>query len=408
MPAVLIIGGRLEALRKASALGLRTVFFQHKDRLLPGQAEAADAMFLADYTDWSVARPLARAAHESYGFTRVVSLVEQGMEMVGRINDLLGLEGTSYEVAHRFRDKLAMRGQLAAAGVPTAAAAPVSGPQELRAFGSEHGYPLVLKPVDGTGSRGVERIDGPAEAEAAWERAHALRGRTDLVLAQFYPVDRFMVEQYVDGSEYSVEAVSVQGRHAVVALTEKITENAVEWGHAQPARLTAENEAAILSCTAEFLDAMGLRDGLSHTEVRMSPAGPQIIESHDRVGGGRIMDLTHHAYGVDLEQYAVGAPFGLLPELPLRPAARAAAATRFLTAEPGEVVAVDGLDEVLAHPGLISADPGVTPGSVIPPVRDNFDRLGQVLCGAPDTTSAVDLCEVLADKISIRTRTTCP
>ena len=113
MPAVLIVGGRLEALRKASALGLRTVFFQHRDRLLPGQAETADAMFLADYTDSSVAGPLALSAHEIYGFTRVVSLVEQGMETVGRINDLLGLDGTSYAVAHRFHDNLALRAQLA-------------------------------------------------------------------------------------------------------------------------------------------------------------------------------------------------------------------------------------------------------------------------------------------------------
>ncbi|WP_449482940.1 ATP-grasp domain-containing protein [Streptomyces avidinii] len=405
---ILIIGGRTEALRKATALGIRTVFLQHKDRLLPGQVEAADVTLLIDYTDWKAAGPLVRTAHEVYGFTRVMSLSEPALETVGRINDLLGLEGTSHEVVRRFRDKLEMRRVLASAGLPDVAAALVEGTEAVAAFGEEHGYPLILKPVDGVGSRGVARIDGPQEVSAAWETAAALRGRTDLELSQFHPVDRFLVEQYIDGPEYSVEAVSAKGEHAVVAITEKLTEGAVERGHAQPARLTDSQESELVAYIGTFLTVMGLRDGLSHTEVRLSSAGPRVIESHDRVGGGRIMDLTRHVHGIDLEEYAVAGPFGLLPPLPAAPAPRTgvAAATRFLTAEPGEVVEVQGLDEVRAHPGLIGVDPGVAPGDLVRPVTENFDRLGQLVAGAGSTDAAVALCEALVDKITIRTRPT--
>lgn len=402
--SVMIIGGRLQAIEKAKALGLAVVFLQHRERLLPGQAEAADALILADYLDWDVARPLVRAAHEAFGFTKVVSLVDQAMELVGRVNDLLRLDGTSYEVAHRFHDKLAMREWLAKAGFETVAAEEIKDAAALRAFGTRHGYPFVLKPVDGTGSRGVVRIDDPGDTGAAWSRSVGLRGRDDLPLATFFPVDRFVAEEFIDGPEYSAESFSFSGRHVVVSVTDKISAGVVEMGHAEPAALPPDEEAALVHYVETFLQTMGLRDGVSHTEVRMSAAGPRIIESHDRVSGDRVMDLVGAVYGIDLEQYAVGWPHGLVQELAGRPSPRCAAATRFLTAAPGTVVAIEGEEEVRAHPAVLDLDLAVGVGDEVQAVADNFYRPGQVLVAAPDAANAIELSAVLASKVRIRTR----
>ncbi|EST31130.1 hypothetical protein N566_20875, partial [Streptomycetaceae bacterium MP113-05] len=150
MDTILIIGGRLEAMQKAKDLGLRVVFLQHKERLLPGQAELADALLLVDYLDWEVTRPLIRAAHEAYGFGAVMTLVEQATELAGRINDLLGLDGHSYEVAHRFRDKRRMREWLHEVGFESVGCSEVESAEDVREFGSRHGYPVLVKPMDGT------------------------------------------------------------------------------------------------------------------------------------------------------------------------------------------------------------------------------------------------------------------
>jgi biotin carboxylase len=401
---ILIIGGRLQAIEKAKALGLSVVFLQHKERLLPGQAEAADALILADYLDWDVARPLVLAAHEAYGFTKVVSLVDQAMELVGRINDLLRLDGTSYEVAHRFHDKLAMREWLAKAGFETVGAQEIKDAAALRGFGARYGYPFVLKPVDGTGSRGVVRIEGPGEIGDAWRRSVGLRGRKDLILAKFFPVDRFFAEEFVDGPEYSVESFSFNGRHVVVSVTDKLSTGVVEMGHAEPAVLPAEDEAALVDHVVTFLETVRLRDGVSHTEVKMSAAGPRIIESHDRVSGDRVMDLVETVYGIDLETYAVGWPHGLVQELADRPSPRCAAATRFLTAAPGTVIAIEGEEEVRAHPAVLDLDLAVGVGDEVQAVADNFDRPGQVLVAAPDTAAATELSAALASRVRIRTR----
>ncbi|MEU0548235.1 ATP-grasp domain-containing protein [Micromonospora sp. NPDC005979] len=403
METILIVGGRVETLVKARELGLRVLFMQHRDRMLPGHVEAADALFMVDYTDWNLIRPIVLAAHASYGFTAVVSLGEQVMETVGRINDLLGLGGTSYEVAARFKDKLAMRAHLAESSVATVAAEQVDAPEQVRDFGRRHGFPIVLKPIDNTASRGVQIIEQEEGVLAAWQAVTALRTRDDLILGQFFPVGRMLVEQYIAGPEYSVETFSFGGRHSVVAITEKYTDGVVEAAHALPARLTDADETAVVAYVRSFLSAMGLRDGVAHTEIKLSPGGPVVIESHDRIAGERIPDLVRDAYEIDLEQYAVASPFGLLPELPDRPEPLRAAATRFINAEPGIVTGIAGTEDVLSHPALIELDMFVKEGDRRVPVTDNFERSGQVLATGVDTAAALETCDLLAGKIAVLT-----
>ena len=401
---LLVVGGRVDTVRKAVEGGLRVVLLQHAALLKPAQAELATATLLVDYIgDWPAAARLVEAARDSYGFGHVVSLAEQATETVGRINDLLGLDGTPHQVSRRFRDKWLMRQHLAGRFAGTVPAAAVGSAEDIREFAAVHGYPAILKPADGTGSRGVVRVDRPEQAEDAWAELAGLRERADRAMSWLFPVTQLIAEAYVEGPEYSVETFSFAGRHVVVAVTEKLTAGFIEAGHAQPARLAPADEDAIVGCVEEFLTLMGLRDGVAHTEVRLGPDGPRVIESHDRVGGDRIMDLVEQVYGVDLEAYAVRWPFRLVPELTGRPAPLRAAATRFLSVEPGTVTAVAGVDEVRADPDVVALDVAVSEGDTVGPVRDNFDRLGQIVAVGPDATAAVATCDRLLARISIVT-----
>lgn len=224
-------------------------------------------------------------------------------------------------------------------------------------------------------------------------------------MAKFCPVDRFLVEEWIQGPEFSVETFSFEGRHVAAAITEKLAPGFIEWGHVQPARLSPLDEAALVHRVTEFLDVMGLRDGVAHTEVRLSPAGPRIIESHNRVAGGRVMDLTLPCYGVDLEELSVGWPFRLVPALRERPTPTGGTCVNFLTADAGRVVSIEGLEEIRAHPGVRDVQVGVAVGDVIPETADNFDRndIGSIVAGAADATSAVELTAALASKLSIVT-----
>ncbi|RSS81026.1 ATP-grasp domain-containing protein [Streptomyces sp. WAC06614] len=403
---LLLLGHLTEPVRLAKSLGLNVILIQHKDKFEPEQARLADVTFVADFTDWTVVEPLVRAAHQAWGFAAALSLTEPGLEVAGRINDLFGLGGTGHQAARLLRDKLAMRRHLAAVAPRFAiGAAPLRGPDDIEAFAAEHGWPVVVKPVDLTAGFGIFKAHGPQDAAAVWERVRALRARGMDRGSTLYEVADFLLEEYIPGPEFSVESFSFAGRHVVVAVTEKLVDEThfAELGHALPARLDPADERRIEEAVAAFLDAVGVQDGPAHTELRLSPRGPLIIEGHNRNGGGRIQELVEAAYGIDLVHYSLAWPFRLVEPLTERPRPFAAGCARAVLAAPGTVEAIEGAERLRAHPSVLALDLSARPGSVVHATRDNWDRLGLLAVTAPDTDTAVELCEHLtATRLTIR------
>jgi hypothetical protein len=401
---LLLVGHKAETVRRAKALGLDVILLQHRSKLDREQLALADVTFIVDYTDWSVVRPLVETAHRIWGIAAAVSLTEPGLDIAGRINDLLGLGGTGHEVSHRLRDKWVMRRHLAAMGQTTIGAALVDDRASIAAFGAGHGYPFIVKPTDMTAGWGVLPVAGPDDVERVWGDVERRRATGVTRGTTLFEIQDFLMEEYVDGPEYSIEAFSFAGRHVVVAVTEKLVDPVrfVELGHTLPARIDRSLERRVVAAVKRFLDVMGLRDGPSHTEVRIGPRGPVVIESHNRIGGDRIRDLVQAAYGIDLAVYAVGWPLRLVDELPDRPRARAGACVRFVHGRPGRVAAVPGIEALRARPEVLAAELTVGAGDVVGPLQDNWDRMGLVAVRGSDSDGAVALCEQLVASIDIQ------
>ncbi|WP_237409195.1 ATP-grasp domain-containing protein [Streptomyces sp. M2CJ-2] len=390
---LVLVGGTDETVKKACGLGLSVLLLQHPTKVSEEQNRLATAVEVVDYTDWALVEPVVRAWHESPGFTVATSLTEPGLENAGRVNDLLGLHGTGYEVTRRFRDKAVMRRYLAEHDPARAVRAQsLHSREDLGAFGASYGFPFVVKPADATASIGVQCVEGPDDTGRVWDEVDRLVGtRTDRVSSLFVLRD-FLMEEYLDGPEFSVESFSFAGRHVIVAITEKFTAEGhfAELGHAVPARLPARDEDALRDAVRGFLDVMGLRDGVCHTEVRLTARGPRVIESHNRIAGDVIPELVHGAYGIDLISLALSHPFGLAEELPDRPRSHGGACVRALVGAPGaRVESVAGVEEARGADGVIDVRISARPGDTVRPLRDNWDRLGLVAVAAGDTDAAV-------------------
>uniref|UniRef100_A0AAU3GUK9 ATP-grasp domain-containing protein n=1 Tax=Streptomyces sp. NBC_01401 TaxID=2903854 RepID=A0AAU3GUK9_9ACTN len=401
---VLIVGGRIENVRKAKAQGLGVVFLQQPGLFRAEHAAEVDAALLIDYTRWDVLEPLITAAHRVYGFTSVTTTSEAGVEPAARISDLLGLGGVPHDVALLLRDKLSMRRRLeSTAPHITVAAEEVTDRAGLEKFGADHGYPFIVKPIDGIASLGLQLVQDEGQLDDVWAALGRLRG-VDHQFATTFPIDRFIMEEYADGPEFSVEAFTFDGRHVVVSITEKLTfDNFVELGHVVPARLDPGAAQEIEACVTTFLDAVGLGQGPSHTEVRLSARGPRVIESHNRPGGDRIRDLVEAAYGFDVELYTVAWLSGTLPPLTAGPELRQGAATRFLSAEPGTVTAIEGLAGAREPEGVLDVALSAEVGDTVGPLRSSWDRLGQVVAVGEDADAALALCEKTCAAVVIRT-----
>ena len=401
---ILLIAAPASVIQRAKDRGLDVILFQHKTKYARQQADLADVTIIGDITDWAVAAKVAHAAYTTWGFAACLSLTDPGVAAAARINDAYGLGGTGYAVCQRFQDKLLMRRTMAEAGVGVIGAEPLEGRASIEDFARRYGYPVIVKPTDAAASLGVHRIDGPSEIDAVLSEVDALRATgKNRGCGALFTIGDHVIEEYVPGPEFSVEAFSFAGRHVVVAITEKLMSptHFAELGHTVPARITEADEAAIEDLIVRFMDVMGLRDGPSHTELKLTPDGPVIIESHNRIAGDRLDELVAAVHGVDLKSYAVAWPFGLVDALPGRPPADGAASHRVLHGSAGRVTAIAGAEEVRSHPDTLLLDVDVQPGDVIPAMQDNHDRIGWVAVTGPTGDAAVKLCDELVTTLRI-------
>ncbi|WP_433236118.1 ATP-grasp domain-containing protein [Streptosporangium sp. CA-135522] len=402
-PTIAVVGGKLKIVRKARELGMDVVYIQHPDQYDRAHWPYVDQALLVDYTDTARLLPLVRSLYQAYPFDDVVSLTELGVRPAAQIDQMLGLGGNSPATVDLLLDKWRMRQHLNALGVSPAAAAVGETEQDLRDFVRAHGLPMIVKPTSEAGSLGVFAVRDVAELDSIPARFRALGARFADELAG--DLDRFLMEEYLEGLEISVETLSFDGRHVVIAVTDKLLGGPgfVEVGHSTPSRQPSPLLHQVEQLVATFLDAVGLRHGPAHTEVMLTGRGPVIIESHNRIGGDRINELTDVAYGVDMDRYALGSRLGMVEPLRRSPRPRAGAAIRFLTPPPGRVVEVTGADTVTADPALVELEISVKPGDEVSPLTWSEDRVGHIMARGETADEAIAHCERLLAAVRIRT-----
>ena len=155
-------------------------------------------------------------------------------------------------------------------------------------------FPLIVKPVDRSGSRGIYKVWSRQEMNDAIEKARTFSFAKDV-----------LVEEFVEGNEYSVEYVSVRGNHYFLGITKKYTTgspNFIETGHIQPAfDISSVMTEKVRKVTCQVLDALEIKNGASHTELKINKSGEiKVIECGSRMGGDCIgSDLVYLSSGVD-------------------------------------------------------------------------------------------------------------
>lgn len=195
----------------------------------------------------------------------------------------------------------------------------------------------------------------------------------------------FLVEQYLDGREFSVEAIIDRGEIAFHGLTEKTTTRppfCVGTDQRLPADRPAAERAAVHDLLAGVVRTLGGGSGIIRLEVRIEPDGPHIMEVAVRTLDDNIMGMVQAANGFDLYDAAIAGACGEPGTWP--PLADGDASVWFSTPPPGVVTAIDGADRVAGLPGVVDMEVDVEVGGTVPPLRSSIDRVGMVIVRADD------------------------
>lgn len=342
----------------------------------------ADEIVVVDTNDLDAVRRVAAEVTRRSRIDGVLTTCDYYLETVATVAHDLALAGASPEVMRRATRKDEVRLALDLAGLPNPGFAAVRSWQSARAAAVELGYPLVAKPVDLNAGTSVRRVDDEAGLkDAYWAITGAGRNTRGQPLSS-----SVLLEELLLGPEYSVEAVTHDGLTQVLAVTEKTVTGGpvfVEIGHQVPARLDPGFEREVRRSVELALAAIGLRHGLSHTEVKLTAGGPRIVEINPRQGGGYIFDLVDLVTGVNPLAVLVELALGRRPVAPApalesaRERVGSAAVAFVVTPEGGVLTQINGLDGLAEREGVLhwSVDPPLD----VSVAADNNARFGHVI-----------------------------
>ncbi|WP_067537913.1 ATP-grasp domain-containing protein [Nocardia crassostreae] len=398
-PTLLLVGGARElrfsvdqaeaALAQAAARGIRTLVTSPVLAATPSIVAAADETAAMGFTDPEATAHWARrrvAAGEP--ITAVLALLEMAQVTAADTAAAIGVPGNPPEAIRRIRTKDACRAALAAAGFAQPAVRLCASAADAAEFLREHPGPCIVKPRDDMGSTGVSWISSAADLPAA--------------MALLPGPGAFLVEEFVSGPEFSVEGIFQGGRPVVLAITAKETVPPpyfVEIAHTMPADLPETRYREIRETVSAALLTVGLRVGAFHVEVWLTPSGVVLGEVHARFGGDRIHTMLEYTIpGIELFGLIIDDMLGRPPASgPLEPTR--GAAVRYLTPPPGTVVAIEGWEEIRAHPAVLHAELMIEPGAAIRPLRNSLDRVAMIVFGAETSARARELAAELAASV---------
>ena len=350
--------------------------------------EHADNVFTTETNNVAALIAFLERQHDILGFDGLITVCDYYIDTVAQVAQALRLPHAFASNVGQVRRKHRVRETLACAGLPNPKFKTAMTWDATYQAAADIGYPLIVKPSDLSSSAFVRLVKNDTELRDAF-----------LALEQFSTNFRaqereslWLLEEYMTGGEVSVEACTFRGDTTVIGITDKSVTGFpyfIEDGHMFPAQLAASDIDAINDLVVKALEAVGYDHGISHTEVKLTPQGPRIVEINPRPGGNYITELVERVTGIDLLAAQIDLALGQRPDLSQKNTGVTSAAIKFLVPTSGGYIqAVNDIDTLANDPQVARWVINPVVGTEITAPADNACYLGHVVTVDCDGQSA--------------------
>lgn len=321
----------------------------------------------------------------------LTAATDYGVLTVAYIGEQLGLNAINYNSAQIIKNKFEVRKRLFEAGADdTGVSYQIASEQDIETVAKDVKFPVMVKPCDGSGSRGANRVDAFDDFEDACKIAMSCS-----------LTKRATVEPFIDGAEYGVETFVYNGESNILAIMKKWMTNPpyyAELGHAIPSGLSNEIENKIRNCVTKAVKVLGVNFGSVNMDLLLTSSGDvHIVDIGARMGGNLIgSHIVPMGSGIDyignMIKAAVGDEACFEPTLPKSPIA-----TRLLALAEGEIKELPDMNKYLDDNTFIEHHLSV--GETINEYHTNLDGMGYVVCKANSMEIASHKAEKIKNQI---------
>jgi biotin carboxylase len=379
------------AIRIAKDMGLET-YVLDADPKAPC-VYLADHFECIDLKDVKGIENFARELQENGGLAGIMTAGTDFSASVAWTAEKLGLPGISYETALDASDKQRMRTRFKKSGVPSPQFTIVKDVPN-NDFSLPFDFPVVVKPVDNMGSRGCRIAANLNDLVSAVQDA-----------LRFSRSGRVIIEEYMDGPEFSVDAIVFDGEITICGLADRhifFPPYFIEMGHTMPTNLDEKTQEAILNVFSQGVKALGIQNGAAKGDMKFTSRGPMIGEIAARLSGGYMSGWTYpYSSGVKPARGAIMAALGKRPDQLKRLSNRTSAERAFISI-PGTVSSITGIDDAKNIPHIKDIFMRIEQGKQVVFPENNVSKCGNIISAAENREDAIHSAELAAQSILIR------
>ncbi len=350
----------------------------------------------------------AKRIHMRNPIHGVITMASESAITVARVTEALGLPGLSPEAAENATNKVKRQVLFKEKGVPSPVFRFARTLDEACQKADELGWPVVVKPADSAGSRGVQKVETPEEMKKAIAEIRSIS-----------KVPEFLLEEFLSGTEHSIEGIVMEGQVFWAGLSDRNYDKKhiyppyfLEDGDTMPTMLDAETVKKLEQAATSAVHALGIDWGPVKGDVIIDgQKGLKALEMAARLSGDYFCYETIPLHnGINLLEAVMDLALGLPvdPES-LKPRYNRGVALRYVWPRPGRVVSIEGIEEAGKIPGVhfVNFEPrwkNIGVGSVIPPAKSMGERVASVMAVGATRENALTIAEQAVGKIRIETQ----
>jgi len=380
--SIMIIGGgllQIPVIITAKKMGLQVIVTDYNPNA-PGMKDA-DIPIVMSTRDIEGSVRVAKAQNELTPISAVLTVGTDASMAVAAVANALNLPGIKFEDAEAATNKIKMRMRFKQHGVPSPNFLPVWSLSDAKKAGKILKFPVVIKPSDNMGARGVMRIDNLNQISDAFKFSKGASPSGELIM-----------EEFMEGPELSIDAIIYNNDITFTGIADRIIEYPpyfIETGHNMPSNLTRAIQADACEVMKMGIRALGITTGAAKGDIKITSKGPMIGELAARLSGGFMSAYTYPlSTGVDLMKAAIEVALGQEPGN-LELVMNRVSIERAIITNPGVVKKITGLEEAFKINGIQEIFLNVKPGDKVIQPRSNVEKAGHIIAVGESLEQAI-------------------